>query len=269
MNNDINKSENNDENDIDKTKDDDQDSFNDNIIGNDEKIIEESNSEIDNIDNDEFSKNENFNGKFSEENNNEIGNLEKNNQEQSQEEKKTTKDPSEEEIHDIYRNLVEGALYAAGKSLSIEEISTKLNLSKIEIEDLLNELLEIYHNRSSAITIIKLGDKYQMQIKTEYAEKISQFAQGGAISEKYLRTLTIIALKQPILKSLVIKIRGTGAYEHIKFLEENGFIVSGKKGRSAELITTDKYAEMFGLPKDKQEMKKVMIEQLGIEKKSN
>lgn len=175
---------------------------------------------------------------------------------------------SDEELREILRNLVEGALYAAGRSLSIEEISTKLNMSKIKIEELLNELLEIYNNRSSAITIINIGEKYQMQIKSEYSEKISQFAQGGAIAEKYLRTLTIIALKQPILKSIVIKIRGTGAYEHIKFLEENGFIISDKKGRSSELSTTDKYAEMFGLPRDRQEMKKIMIEKLGINQKS-
>lgn len=175
---------------------------------------------------------------------------------------------SDEELREIIRNLVEGALYAAGRSLSIEEISTKLNMSKIKIEELLNELLEIYNNRSSAITIINIGEKYQMQIKSEYSEKISQFAQGGAIAEKYLRTLTIIALKQPILKSIVIKIRGTGAYEHIKFLEENGFIISDKKGRSSELSTTDKYAEMFGLPRDRQEMKKIMIEKLGINQKS-
>ena len=175
---------------------------------------------------------------------------------------------SDEELREIIRNLVEGALYAAGRSLSIEEISTKLNISKVKIEELLNELLEIYNNRSSAITIINIGEKYQMQIKSEYSEKISQFAQGGAIAEKYLRTLTIIALKQPILKSIVIKIRGTGAYEHIKFLEENGFIISDKKGRSSELSTTDKYAEMFGLPRDRQEMKKIMIEKLGIDQKS-
>ena len=75
-------------------------------------------------------------------------------------------------------------------------------------------------------------------------------------------------MKQPILKSIVIKIRGTGAYEHIKFLEENDFIISSKKGRSSELATTDKYAEMFGLPKDKQEITKLMIEQLGIDQNS-
>jgi len=106
---------------------------------------------------------------------------------------------------------------------------------------------------------------YQMALKSEYIEKVSKFAKGGAIAERYLRTLTVIALKQPILKSLVIKIRGSGAYEHIKYLLDNGLILGVKKGRSQELITTDKYAEMFGLPKDKQQMKATMISQLGLD----
>ncbi len=176
-------------------------------------------------------------------------------------------DIPEEEIRDIYRNLIEGALFAAGRGLTIEELSTKLEIKKKEIEELLNELLELYNNRSSSLTILTIGETYQMQIRPEYSEKISQFAKGGAIAEKYLRTLTIIALKQPILKSTVIKMRGSGAYDHIKYLEENEFIISEKKGRSAELSTTDKYAELFGLPRDKEEMKKAMIEQLGLDQK--
>ena len=87
----------------------------------------------------------------------------------------------------------------------------------------------------------------------------------GAVAEKYLRTLTFIALKQPILKFFVVKIRGSGAYEHIKYLLDNGLVAAMKKGRSKELTTTDKYSEMFGLPKDKEELKRVMIAQLGLD----
>lgn len=49
------------------------------------------------------------------------------------------------------------------------------------------------------------------------------------------------------------------------YLLDNGLILGVKKGRSQELTTTDKYAEMFGLPKDKQQMKATMISQLGLD----
>jgi segregation and condensation protein B len=172
-----------------------------------------------------------------------------------------------ENLKDLHKNLIEAALYAAGRPVDIEELSTKLELSKKIVEELVIELAYDYLNRSGALIIAQIGDKYQMQIQPEYTEKVSKFAKGGAIAERYLRTLTIIALKQPILKSTVIKLRGTGAYEHIKYLIDNDLLSAEKKGRTHELMTTDKYADMFGLPKNKEELKKVMISQLGLEEK--
>lgn len=173
------------------------------------------------------------------------------------------------QLKDLQKNLIEGALYAAGRPLDIEEISTKLEISKKLVEELVIEVAYDYLERSSALIIAQIGDKFQMQIRPEYTEKVSKFAKGGAIAERYLRTLTIIALKQPILKSTVIKLRGSGAYEHIKYLLDNDLISAVKKGRTHELATTDKYADMFGLPKSKEELRKAMITQLGLESSQN
>jgi segregation and condensation protein B len=182
-------------------------------------------------------------------------------------EKKIEKEPLDEdnELRMIQKNLIEGALYAAGSPLDIEEIATKLEISKIFVEELITELAYEYLDRSGALVIAQVGERYQMQLRPEYTETISKFTKGGAIAEKYLRTLTIIALKQPILKSTVVKIRGTGAYEHVKYLLDNELITAEKKGRSHELMTTDKYADMFGLPKNRQELKRMMISQLGLD----
>jgi len=169
------------------------------------------------------------------------------------------------QLRDFHRNLIEASLYVAGSPLTIEELSTKLEIPKKKVEELINEIAFDYLERTTSLVVNQVGDRYQMALKSEYIEKVSKFAKGGAIAEKYLRTLTVIALKQPILKSLVIKIRGSGAYEHIKYLLDNGLILGVKKGRSQELTTTDKYAEMFGLPKDKQQMKATMISQLGLD----
>jgi len=54
---------------------------------------------------------------------------------------------------------------------------------------------------------------------------------------------------------------------NFKYLLDNGFINAIKKGRSHELTTTDKYADMFGLPKDIRQMKSVMITQLGLDER--
>lgn len=172
------------------------------------------------------------------------------------------------QIREFHRNQIETALFVAGKPLDIEILSSKLEIRKKEVEELINELAFDYLDRSTSLVINQVGEVYQMGLKTEYVETASKFAKGGAIAEKYLRTLTIIALKQPIMKSLVIKLRGSGAYEHVKYLVDNGLIEAVRKGRSHELTTTEKYAEMFGLPKDREEMKRVMVAQLNIDEES-
>jgi segregation and condensation protein B len=175
------------------------------------------------------------------------------------------KPPTEEDIKKISKNLIEGALYASGSPLDIEELSTKLEMPKKLTEELVNELAFEYLERDSALIIAQVGEKWQMQLKPEYTEQVGKFAKGGGIAERYLRTLTVIALKQPILKSLLVKLRGSGAYEHVKYLIDNDLISAVKKGRTHELTTTDKYSEMFGLPKEMAELKRVMISQLGVE----
>ncbi|TXT59349.1 MAG: hypothetical protein BAJALOKI2v1_220022 [Promethearchaeota archaeon] len=180
-------------------------------------------------------------------------------------EEKDDSEELEDDLRIFKKNLIEAALYASGEALSVEILSAKLDFSKEEVQELIVELQEIYENRQTSLIIAKIGEKYQMRIKSEYMEIVSQFAEGGGMAEKYLRTLTIIALKQPILKSTLVKLRGSGAYEHVKYLEDNALIDSIKKGRTSELTTTDKFAEMFGLPKNVQEMKKVMVDQgLGL-----
>lgn len=176
-----------------------------------------------------------------------------------------TKEELKLQLKVLRRNYIECALYAAGRPLDIEEISTKLEIPKKEIEELVKIVVSDYLERNGALYVAQIGEKYQLQLRPELTEIGAKFTKGGAIAVRYLRTLSIIALKQPILKSTIIKIRGSSAYEHVKYLLDNDLIIAVKKGRSAELSTTDKYADMYGLPKNKLELKKMMISKLNIE----
>lgn len=163
---------------------------------------------------------------------------------------------------DFHKNQIEAALFVAGRPLGLEELSSKLELKQDLIKNIINELAFEFLDRTTAIEIVQIGDKYSMQIKPEYTEKVAKFAAGGLIPQRIMRTLTIIALKQPILKSKLIKIRGSGAYEHVKWLLDNEFISAIKKGRTHELTTNQKFAETFGFSTNVEEMKKQIISQL-------
>ncbi|MHA1585002.1 MAG: SMC-Scp complex subunit ScpB [Promethearchaeota archaeon] len=174
------------------------------------------------------------------------------------------KDSEEIDEQSHKKNVLEGALFVAGRPVSLEELNIKTEIRKSELKDLLEELMMDYLMRPTALEIVQIQDKYSLQIKPEYTPKVKKFASGGLIPNKHLKTLTIIALKQPLLKSTLVKIRGSGAYEHVKFLLDRGFIVAKKKGRSFELTTSDQFADTFGLSRDINILKKQMIMQLGI-----
>jgi len=103
-----------------------------------------------------------------------------------------------------------------------------------------------------------------MQIKAELTEKVKRFSSGGLIPEAVMRTLTIIALKQPISKAKLVKMRGSGAYQHVKFLIDRGYLDSYKKGRSSTLETTEQFSDQFGMSRDKKKLKQQLVDQLGI-----
>lgn len=186
----------------------------------------------------------------------EINRVEPEIQELSDEERKERLDL------DFHKNQIEAALFVAGRPLGLEELSSKLEIKQDLIKNIINELAFEFLDRTTAIEIVQIGDKYSMQIKPEYSEKVARFAAGGLIPQRIMRTLTIIALKQPILKSKLIKIRGSGAYEHVKWLLDNEFINAIKKGRTHELTTNQKFAETFGFSTNVEEMKKQIISQL-------
>ncbi|MHA1754478.1 MAG: SMC-Scp complex subunit ScpB [Candidatus Odinarchaeia archaeon] len=155
------------------------------------------------------------------------------------------------------KSKVEAALYIAGRPLSIEEISRVVNEADIEtILKIVNELKEQYENNDSALEIVLTSNKrYSMQLKPVFAPIVSKLAPSGLLSLGALKTLSLIALKQPIKQYEVIKIRGSHSYKYIHELEEKGFIEGTPFGRTKILKTTKMFADYFGLDYDIQKLK--------------
>ncbi len=163
--------------------------------------------------------------------------------------------PSPEQYKkDFTKNQIEAVLFVSGQAVSAEEVSVKLNVGKKIVEEMLDKLAMEYLERTSALEIAKIADKYILQLKPEFTSSVKSFATGGLIREAVMRTLTIIAAKQPILQSDLSKIRSS-AGEHLKELGEMGLVKGVPKGRSKELTTTDKFADMFGFSRDVNQMK--------------
>jgi len=144
------------------------------------------------------------------------------------------------------KKVVEAILFTSPEALNAKRIARIANTSVEEVERAISELIEEYSSRDSAIEVIEVGGKYLMRVKPEYHAYVERFAEKD-MDRGTLRTLAVIALKQPIMLSKLAKVRGNKCYEHVRKLEEMGLIKAEKKGRTRLLRTTKKFALYFGL----------------------
>ncbi|HIH37152.1 MAG TPA: SMC-Scp complex subunit ScpB [Methanocellales archaeon] len=157
------------------------------------------------------------------------------------------------------KKILEAALFATGRALGTAELAELIGRSSGEVSSIMQTLIEEYKTRDTALELIKINDKYLIQIKQKYTESVEKIAPKD-LSTPVLRTLSVIAYHQPITQSDVIGIRGNKAYSHISELEGRGLIVSTKKGRTNVISTTDAFLEYFELNKNAPETIKKMFE---------
>ena len=154
--------------------------------------------------------------------------------------------------------LIEAALFVAGRPLDVNELGQVIgSRSKKKAMKYADTLIQDYSARNTALEILALKDeRYVLQVKAEFTHLIQKLVNRPLLSSGPLKTLSYIALRQPISQKRVIDVRGQHAYGHIKELKERRLIQAEKSGRSMALKTTSDFADYFGLPNDITDMKK-------------
>ena len=124
-------------------------------------------------------------------------------------------------------NLVESLLFSLGRSVSVEEIATCLNMGKDGAFLAAERLRERYEERQEGLLIKKLEDRYQMVSHPKTYEgliRVVKRPQKPVLSDVALETLSIIAYCQPITKVEVERIRGVKSDHAVNRLVEFGLI---------------------------------------------
>jgi len=145
------------------------------------------------------------------------------------------------------KSRIEAVLFVTGKALSIKDIAQILEADEQEVEEAMLALIFDYSSRDGALEIDD-ENGYIIQVKDEYMDIVEKLCPVD-ISNAVLKTLTVIALKEPIRQAELKELRGSTAYDHVKELIEKGLISRkrDKNGRSFNLKTTPKFAEYFKL----------------------
>ena len=147
---------------------------------------------------------------------------------------------------------VEAALYASGRPLSLEEIAHVAGTSSDrKATTIAREVARTVNGALQAVEVVEYaGPKFAMQLKGQYTQTARKFATRPLLSRGALRTLSFIAFFQPISAAELVLRRSSTAYLHLKELEDVGFVVGERQGRSKNYRTTTRFAEYFGLSPD-------------------
>ena len=143
---------------------------------------------------------------------------------------------------------LEAIFFISGKFLSMQELISLSDLNPVIIQELLERLQEKYGKDDSAIEIVHKSGKWKMDVKPEYTSIINKLATGSSeFTKAEQETLAIVAFKQPIKQSVIVKIRGNKAYDHLKKFVDLGLIRKKRMGHTYDLGLSDDFYDYFNV----------------------
>ncbi|MAG60965.1 SMC-Scp complex subunit ScpB [archaeon] len=147
------------------------------------------------------------------------------------------------------KHQVEAVLFAVGKEISVEKISSLTNAEIKEVEAELKLLQKEHAEMDHSLQLIKRDDgMWKLTVRDEFVPLVSSIVESTEIEGALMQTLAVIAWKYPVVQSEIIKLRGSSAYEHMRELVEQGFIIKERFGRTYRVRLTKKFFQYFDLP---------------------
>ncbi len=161
---------------------------------------------------------------------------------------------------------LEAVFFISGRFLNMQELVSLTDLNPVIIRELIEKLQEKYRGQDSAMEIVEKSNLWKMDVLQEYASIVNKLATGSAeFSKAEQETLAIIAYKQPIKQSVIIKIRGNKAYEHIKKFSDLSLIKKKKQGHTNELSLSDDFYDYFSVKEGGKPLEEISEKENGEE----
>lgn len=157
---------------------------------------------------------------------------------------------------DMVRNIVEGALLAAGEPVSFERLLTLFDadegVGRSEMKAALDDLQASMDGRG--LQLKEVGSGWRIQVREDLAPWISRLWEQRAprYTRALLETLAVIAYQQPVTRSDIEHVRGVSVSSNIvkTLLERDWIRILGHRdvpGRPALYGTTRVFLDYFNL----------------------
>ena len=159
-------------------------------------------------------------------------------------------------IESYVRNVIEAALLAAGRPLTLAELGQVFDETSRPDDAALGAALEqlAADYAARAIEVKHTASGWRIQVRREFAAEVSRLwpERPARYSRALLETLALIAYRQPITRGEIEDVRGVAVNPNIvkTLLERNWVRVVGQRdvpGRPELLGTTREFLDYFGL----------------------
>jgi len=145
---------------------------------------------------------------------------------------------------------IEAVLFAVGKEITSERIASLCSMEVPQVEEAIIALSNQYTQMNNSLQIVKKENGWKLTVHDHYVSLVSSLVSNTELERPLMETLAVIAWRYPIIQSEVVKLRNAKAYDHMKQLEEMGFVAKEKHGRTFKIKLTKKFFEYFDLPSE-------------------
>jgi len=143
--------------------------------------------------------------------------------------------------------LIEAALFISSDPITLNTLSRITGLtSNKELKTLLEEIKQEHELDTKGIELAITQEGYQFKVKDNFINQVSSLTPHSDLTGGMLRTLGLVAVRQPMSQSQIVKIQGNKAYGYIKKLEKKGLVLSERVSRTKVLRTTNEFERYFG-----------------------
>ncbi|MBQ2904434.1 MAG: SMC-Scp complex subunit ScpB [Clostridia bacterium] len=130
------------------------------------------------------------------------------------------------------RAACEAILFASGEPVELSRIAQALELDPDTVSGALWELSAILDERQSGVCLLRLGSKYQLCSRVEYAQQVRNaldLKKNAPLSPAAFEVLAVVAYNQPVTKAYIEQIRGVDCSGVVATLCQKGLLE--EKGR--------------------------------------
>lgn len=152
------------------------------------------------------------------------------------------------------RSALEAILFVTESPIPVGELAEVLEISKKEVESLLEELTAELEERGSGLVVRNTAEGWRLYSHPDaypYLERFASSATARKLSPAALETLAVIAYRQPVARAQISEIRGVDSDSAVRTLERLGLIEERERlnlpGNPAVYGTTPLFLEKLGL----------------------